>query len=283
MPNESSSGETVSAEHLAKVLNQHGYGFHYAVVRVIEKMAATDRWAWIVEGVEVPVEVKGEPTHIDILLKHRVDPAYLVAECKRANPRLSNWCFLKAPYATSQRTSSEVLVEIVNKFDGNKFMAGMESRGGGDVYHLPFELKTRKEGDPYDKGRGAIEDAVTQVLRHLNGFVGLISRAQPYLHEFTRAYILPAIFTTAKLFICDADLASADILDGNLDLEHSVIKEVPWLYYQYNQSPGLKHEIVSQHRRGRLNDFIAAEYCRTIAVVSASGIESFLGRSAGIW
>lgn len=283
MPDESSVCPTVSREHLTKVINQHGFAFQYTVVRIIENMAKSDRWAWAVEGIEVPVEVRGEPTHIDIVLKRRADPAYLVAECKRANPKLSNWCFLKAPYATSYRILSEILVEVVNKFDGNKFMAGMDSRGAGDVYHIPFELKTRKEGEPYDKGRGAIEDAVTQVLRHLNGFVGLVSRAQPYLRELKRAFILPVIFTTAKLFTCDADLSSADILDGSIDLERSMIKEVSWLYYQYNQSPGLKHEVLSQHKIGDLHDFIAAESCRTIAIVNSSGIEDFLIRSANMW
>lgn len=283
MINESIPEAAVSKEHLTKVLNQHGFNFQYAVIRAIARMSGADRWAWALEGIEVPVEVRGESTHVDFLLKHRAEPAYLVGECKRANPKLSNWCFFKAPYVISCGGHNQILVEVVNNFDGNKFMAGMDSRGPGDLYHIPFELKTRKEGDPYDKGRGAIDEAVTQVLRHLNGFVDLISRARPYLRDFRRAYILPAIFTTAKLFTCDADLASADILDGTLDLESSVVKEVPWLYYQYNQSPRLKHEVVSQHRVGSLGEFITTESCRTVAIVSSSGIERFLEESALLW
>lgn len=100
-------------------------------------MSAADRWAWALEGVEIPVEVRGEPTHVDFLLKHRFDPAYLVGECKRANPKLSNWCFFKAPYVTSYR-ADQVLVEVVNNLDGNKFMAGVDSRGGGGPLSYPL-------------------------------------------------------------------------------------------------------------------------------------------------
>lgn len=94
---------------------------------------------------------------------------------------------------------------------------------------------------------------------------------------------MPAIFTTAKLFICDADLASADVLDGTLGLECNVVKEVSWLYYQYNHSLSLKHEVVSQHKVGSLRPIHSAESCRTVAIVNSNGIENFLERSASMW
>lgn len=156
MDDKDSDPGTISREHLTKVLNHRGDGFHYAVVRAIETASADDRWAWRVEEVEVPVEVRGGPTHIDILLKHKFEPVYIVAECKRANPRLSRWCFLKAPYADSDR----ILVEVTKDMGSNRFMAGMHSLGSGDTYHIPIELKTQDQGDPTgSKGRGAIEDA----------------------------------------------------------------------------------------------------------------------------
>jgi hypothetical protein len=111
--------------------------------------------------------------------------------------------------------------------------------------------------------------------------VGLLARAR--LDGFSSAFILPVIFTTARLFTCNAELWRANLLDGNIDLDGCEIKEVSWLFYQYNQSPGLKHEVPSEHKKGSLSSFIASEFSRTIAVVSATGIEEFLERSALLW
>lgn len=120
-------------------------------------------------------------------------------------------------------------------------------------------------------------------MRHLNGFVGLIAGARQFLASFQQALNFPVIFTTARLFVCDSDLSQSDLFDGRVDLESSSIKEVSWLYYRYNQSSGLKHEVKSQRKVGSLHDFIMAEFSRTIAVVNSGGIENFLARSARLW
>jgi hypothetical protein len=78
------------------VLNSHGYGFQYSVLKEVARLAYEVRSAsWIPKVPEFPVEVQGHDTRIDFILKHARLPFYLVAECKRANPSLANWCFAK--------------------------------------------------------------------------------------------------------------------------------------------------------------------------------------------
>lgn len=89
-----------------RALNRHGYGFQFSVLKIAEQLAKKvdedERSKWNFLFSEVPVQVQGFGTRIDFVLsKSRSSPSsrlfYLVCECKRANPALSNWCFIRAP------------------------------------------------------------------------------------------------------------------------------------------------------------------------------------------
>jgi len=88
-----------------KALNRHGYGFQFSVLKIAENLAKKvdrhERSRWNFLFSEVPVEVQGSGTRIDFILsRSRSDLSpffYLICECKRANPKLSNWCFVRAP------------------------------------------------------------------------------------------------------------------------------------------------------------------------------------------
>src|ERR1700745_4338287 len=89
-----------------KALNRHGYGFQFSVLEIAENLAKKvdedERSRWNFLFSEVPVEVQGAGTRIDFILSSsRTGPSstffYLICECKRANPALSNWCFIRAP------------------------------------------------------------------------------------------------------------------------------------------------------------------------------------------
>jgi len=115
-PNNEDASEEIRAL-FSKELNRHGYGFQYAVLKKCEEVAAIleknltpATWAPLVS--EFPVEVQRAGTKIDFILR-RISrwavpgvPVYLLAECKRANPALSNWCFARAPYVHHARSST---------------------------------------------------------------------------------------------------------------------------------------------------------------------------------
>ena len=70
-------------ESLQKVVNSHGHGLHYAVIREMERLSNSRRFPWHLAGVEVPVIARGQDTRIDIVLRHHHHPVFLVCECKR--------------------------------------------------------------------------------------------------------------------------------------------------------------------------------------------------------
>src|SRR5690242_5382051 len=91
-----------------KSLNSNGFGFQYSVLRLVEQLGDEGKSAWGLVASEFPVESRGNNTHIDFILKRMMyEPGncatFIIGECKRANPALSNWCFAKAPYVRRGR------------------------------------------------------------------------------------------------------------------------------------------------------------------------------------
>jgi hypothetical protein len=260
-----------------KVLNSHGYGFHYSVLKVAEAMSKLNESNWLFEAAEFPVQVQGAGTRIDFVLKLSYSPpVYLLAECKRANPRLSNWCFARAPYVRRNRTDEPFFVECVRR-DTNEVIDSFAWEGMAlpDAYHIALEVRSSEKGDPCGSGRGAIENAATQICRGLNGMVEFIAENGQILSNNTMVYFLPVIFTTAQVWASDVDLGTADIEGGSVDFEHTDLEEKPWVFYQYHLSPGIKHLHSPAERPATIGKLMDLEYVRTITVVTASKIQSF--------
>ena len=86
------------AGSFGKQLNSHGYGFQHSVMKKAQDLQSAKKSSWVCEAVEVPVKAAGEDTRIDLVLQRYPGLLfYMLAECKRANPSLSNWCFARAP------------------------------------------------------------------------------------------------------------------------------------------------------------------------------------------
>lgn len=104
-------------EGLRKVLNRHGYGFHYAVLRNAYELHANGKSRWFFEAAEFPVSVGGFDTRIDFILRSQ-DPSdiywdcFLIAECKRVDPALSNWCFVRTPYVRRNHSERVILEKL---------------------------------------------------------------------------------------------------------------------------------------------------------------------------
>ena len=160
---------------LTHSLNIHGFSFQYAVLKEAKVCFDERKSPWVFEVSEFPVAVKETPTHIDFILKNSSEPFYIVAECKRANPALSNWCFVKAPYVSrSISTGERVVREVVSVISNDKSSRPRISLDWigrtKNIYRLAFEVKSEDKGDT-KQGRGQINDTTTQVLRGLNGLI----------------------------------------------------------------------------------------------------------------
>src|SRR4051794_24785279 len=95
-------------------LNEQGYAFHYAVIAEADNQHRLQRSRWALEAVEFPVEVRGRDTRVDIVLRHTrpATQAYMIVECKRANPAFSNWVFVRAPYVRRDPEQGIVLQRL---------------------------------------------------------------------------------------------------------------------------------------------------------------------------
>lgn len=259
-------------------LNEHGFGFQYAVLKTAVEFTKDRKSPWIFEVSEFPLNVKGFDTKIDFIFRYFKNPILLLAECKRSNPALSNWCFARAPYVHKMQIRfSHLLLERVqnDQADDLKSTSYMLNPQA-EAYHIALEIKSDKAGDKHAKGRGAIEDACTQICRGLNGFVEYIKTNPSMIQEKEWVDIIPVIFTTADLWATDVDLSTADLVSGNINFNHSKFEKKNWIWFQYHISPSLRHELTRKLNPIELHEILDFEYLRSIAIVNSNGIKNFL-------
>lgn len=266
-----------------KVLNSHGHAFQYAVLKAAQDLFQSGESLWVFEASEFPVAVQGSSTRIDFVLKKRLDsmekqvPFYMVAECKRANPAIAAWCFAKAPYVRRNRASEPCILEHV-EIDDTGYLngCGIAHHPVDNPFHLALEVRTNDKGDKAGAGRGAIEEAATQVCRGLNGLVETIVKLFQYPGVPHQADFIPAIFTTAALWVTDADLTATQLSTGEIDLSGFGFRRVPWLIYQYHMSPGIKNYVQLKYHVDGPAEYMDFEYVRSIAVVDSQSVAQFL-------
>lgn len=272
-----------SADDLRKVINRHGHAFQNAVLRHSGELFAAARSRWVFEAAEVPVEIRGAPTRIDFVLRQlswnrRETAKYLVAECKRANPALSHWCFARMPFIRRDACPSALIVDRV--FASGQVVAAEADTVGhsADVYGIAYELRSHSKGDGAP-GRGAIEEACGQVIRGVNGFVEILQASPTLLTVNQPTPVVPVVFTTANLWVTETDLALADLASGELPQDTADLKQVPWLWLRYHSTPGLLHTgDRSAGEHADLGRLVEALYARCIAIVSPQGVADFLSQ-----
>jgi len=275
---------------LVHSINIHGHAFQYAVLKHAEKLFEKNASPWVFEVAEFPVVNNNVPVHIDFILRNKNEQSSLIAECKRCDPAISNWCFIKAPYVSRGLSSGRerIVRELIFKRkEANSVTSGLQwIDRSSDIYRLSFEIKSKTKGEGF-QGRGQINDAITQVLRGLNGMVAFavneLANGNYALFKednFGTRYAsyLPVIFTTAKLWVCDCDISEADLQSGKVNIDEAKLEERKWLFYQYAQSPDLKHPF-REESYGDISDILYSDYTRTIPIVNSDGIKDFLGYS----
>jgi hypothetical protein len=268
---------------LRKVLDRHGHGFHYALLQHIESLGVR---GWSVEASEFPVATPDGHTHIDFVLRLRTEvalPLRLVAECKRANPALIDWCFVRVPRTPEPEIVALERVSLhPETFEASAVVDRNRAFWSSDrIYGLGYPIRrhhgAKGNSDDASGGRTALQDAVDQAVRGASGLIDFLCRRKELLvPPGLYGYVLPVVFTTARLWVSDVDLAAADLATG--DIPESDVKLIDWLWLKQNISPGLKHSVTP----GRgippsdLGRYVLQDYCRVIGIVSVAGVEDFL-------
>lgn len=198
------------AQDFRSLLNRHGFGFQYSSLKESDLSSKRPFFRWIAEATEFPVQIGNKCTKIDFVLKSRNSPIYLLVECKRANPAVKNWCFAKSPYVRRDCSCEDLVVEHTQLFPKSDQVASngaiLQQGIDNDAYHIALEVKSNEKGDCDGKGSGAIEEAASQVCLGLNGMVELFTKKPALFAKQSQAVFLPIIFTTARIFVTNAEL-----------------------------------------------------------------------------
>jgi len=274
---------TATQKSFEEVLNRNGFGFQFSVLAECKEVSTTWESRWRFLASEIPVEVRNVGTKIDFALEHTVNASgfsdVMICECKRVNPAFARWCFIPAPY-----TRRNSIIEV-KRFESlsmkNNGLSVHTLEGGaerqGQILHLGLPVRVpnvKGDSSPVGNNRNDIEDAITQVLRGLNGYINLLAGNRGLIGNKTFTFY-PTVFTTAELWVSNADLSKADLQTGNINLTKGDFQEVTWLWFQYNTSPGIKHSL-SFYNWEKLEDVMENEFVRTVAIVNSSGIRDFL-------
>lgn len=287
------------AKSLAATLNSHGYSFQYRVIDEVYDLNESKGSPWSFGGAEHPVQKGGQDGHIDLICYSSTDSSrniiILVGECKRVDTSRSNWCFVGAPYTIAGKANDYVQFDQI-KFvhpPGRLSAFAKELLTGG---HPPiathgFTIKSGLKGDGIFRGdKNPINAAIAQVLRNTAGLVGTISDRLridrthdsewqfPELANGNSVFIVPVVFTTAKLFFSKVNLADANLDDGLLDPTLVEVEEHDWLWFNENRSVGLSHDlpIGRAERQFSVDEFLL--HTRTVAIVNPSGMKDFLSK-----
>lgn len=275
------------AKSFLSELNKHGHGFAAKVLaechghqQVVEHWSKSE---WLARSREYPVALAGRDFHIDGLLQLRVASAtpamrYAVLECKRVDPALKDWCFIRAESATQSEelnfdiyTIAKTSPPVVAVSAGATY-PGHTNRIPHQVAHLGMELKGGEHGNSLGK---TLDDAVTQVVR---GASGLAEQLQSTGTPGERVTIMPIIVTTASLFVANRVLEDAELQTGNLpDLE---LTPVDWLWYVQHVSasllPAARPQIDVSGEYDAFGQWLRHRHRRTILVSSVKGLPAVL-------
>lgn len=263
------------AKWFKEELDKHAYSFQDAIAKAATQVKSVACWSpWIPE---LPVEVQGAHTRIDFVFTNASGSVYLVCECKRSNPALSNWCFAQTWFNPNNSLFRKAYAESITDIGQGVLRSQIKELAPTEnLYQIAVEVKSEQKGDSDSDGRGQIEKAATQVCRHLNGLVDFFYKHTVLMRGRRQAAFVPVVLTTANLWTTEIDLSGVDLQYGKLNIEELSVHEASWLWYQYHQSPSLKHSGPVNHTSEKIDDILFYEFVRPIAVLTSKGLEQFL-------
>jgi hypothetical protein len=270
-----SQSQEQKAKAFEAALNRHGFALQYAVVQSARELSSFGSSNWFPVVPEFPVRVQGADTRIDLILKHQRRSSFLVVETKRANRALAYWCFAKAGLRGASALPV-VYSEVLRKIKGQFRSEVRELHPSEVIYDVAVEASTGERGDERGSSRGAIEDAVGQVCRGLNGLIEYFRLCDNVDEDDLEFF--PVVVTTAELLTTSKTLTESDLETGTVALGGDV-QIRPWVYFRYPQSPGLKHLVPSSIAgTTELAEALRIIFWKIVAIVQADKVEEFLSR-----
>jgi hypothetical protein len=152
-----------------------------------------------------------------------------VVETKRANPALAYWCFAKSGLRGTW-AYPVVYSEVLRKINGQFRSEVRELHGSDFIFDVAVEASTGAKGDERGSSRGAIEDAVGQVCRGLNGLIEYFRLCDNVDED--NLELFPVVVTTAELLTTSKTLTESDLETGTVALGGDV-QSRSWVYFRY--------------------------------------------------
>lgn len=258
-----------------QALREHGHGFHYAVIRRIERATQQVMLGWRFVAAEVPLELNGVDVHADFLFE--ASNRYLIGECKRVNPTYSEWLFAQTSYRTGGSARLRPTVEELYVAPGSALQVRpFEVAGAEHAFQVGVSVHAKRKGEGCVSDKTAIEEATKQVSRAAGGFSQLCRDNGALLPSPAR--IIPVIFTTAKLAVCNQALELSNLATGDLD-ESAAFSYRPWVWYQRGLTPSLRANLQGRYvseDSPTWARYFSRSALRSVAIVNEEGIGEFL-------
>jgi hypothetical protein len=281
---DSAPDEMTFEELVAGALNEQGFLFQQKVAHVLrtasQKPVMERQHKWRFEAVEVPVSLPdGQETRIDLVLRYGdQDPCFwwVVVECKRALPDYKAWVFFGEPQGEGQAFVETVALS--GSVSGNNPVPWLHHvlptrlYQDAHIYQFGVECKVARSKAPRMSATDAIEGAMQQVTLSQAGLAIRLKRAR--LLNFQ---MLPVVVTTANLYSSDIDPGNISLERGAIDPKQLKLKPREWLAVNYsiNDSVG-EQGGVNTNRSNNVGDELRSRQIRTVFVVQAANLESFL-------
>lgn len=269
-----------------EAIRRGGHGLKYSLLKLNEGLARRERSDWRFIASHFPVEARNRVTHIDLILQRWRPRIYMLAHCKVADPLYQNWCFASAPRITAHY--DDRLVLDCTHVDENEQVQHYVRHSFTDrkFVHIGSEVRSDSlEAGAEQQRSHAFRRAVAQANNWVSGISKTLAsniNFFPREEEFFRRgrprsiCLLPVIFTTADIWVAEADLSSAAIESGRIDLAPSGLTKSSWVLYQEYTVREEKLSTLADEQPRALEELMEKQYVRTIPVVNPSGVAEFL-------
>lgn len=261
-----------------QAMREHGHAFHYAVIAAIERASRENGLGWRFMASEVPLSLNGDEVHADFIFQNGA--RFLIGECKRVNPAYSEWLFGRTRYTTAGKPTLATVEELFAPSPqvARPHVRPKEVAHAELTYQVGISVKTQKKGEGCVSDRTAIEECVKQVSRAAGGFSELCADNIGLLGPGLHAVMVPAIFTTSSLCVCNRDVELSDLATGELSPDATFSRR-PWLWFQRGLNPTLRAHLGGRYvceEAPTWSAYFARSSVRSVAIVNAGGIEHFL-------
>ena len=219
----------------AEVLGMHGYLFEQICKSVLDKSEitiSTDNFPIITS--------ENNPSEIDFIAEGRHPMKrevvlYLVCECKREEPTLKKWLFLKSGRFTKDEDGLMLGIERDPTHNITLKHSAWPSLDNIKCSNVAFRIYNKK-------GKGTIAEKETiynsckQLILNLDAFIGEIKNLRLMLEGITNVFVLPVLITSAPLHFASYDVNDVSIENGRIESEKLKSEEVDYIRYIWYSS-----------------------------------------------